>query len=101
MIKDTLLKRGWTLLSELHSVYFKNGCLIRLENTVIIEAWESTVFYRIPVNYIEEVCPACGEIVEFTKEQLNNYDGRTHLELSCPHCKKFCCFTCQYIYSRQ
>lgn len=46
------------------------------------------------------VCPACSETVEFTEEMLKDYDGH-HLEFQCPHCHKFCCFTCQHVYSWQ
>ena len=42
-------------------------------------------------------CPACKKDVEFSDEELENYDGH-HLEKVCPHCENFCCFTCEHIY---
>lgn len=50
------------------------------------------------IDTIINICPSCGEKVEFTSEQLQEYDGH-HLEIECPHCHKFCCFVCEYVYS--
>ncbi len=49
------------------------------------------------LEYIEEVCPSCSEIVEFNQKDLDEFDGH-HFEIICPHCGKFCCFVCGYVY---
>lgn len=49
------------------------------------------------LDVIVTTCPACKVDVDFTKEQLQEYTGH-HFEVECPHCGKFCCFVCEYIY---
>lgn len=53
---------------------------------------------KLPDNYIEDLCPNCSEIVEFTQPELDTFDGH-HLEIVCPWCGKLCCFICGYVYT--
>lgn len=52
------------------------------------------------VEIIINECPNCHEHVNFTEENLQEYDGH-HLEIECPHCHKFCCFVCEYVYEEK
>ena len=52
----------------------------------------------IPETYIEDCCPNCDEIIQFTQEQLDDSDGYC-LILNCPGCGKLVCPPHSYVYT--